>query len=162
MSRELTRQEKAAIRSLVKRWCANYDKDAGCLPLDAPCYMLGKCWTGAYCRYFRAAVLPLDPVLERSLTVERITETRPCPVGGSGTAPRSAPGLPCGSRSGHICAASGGSAWKNSPGKRLHLQDFSGALSRWAVCFPVRPRFHKNAFHIQAPGLWDILSRSSS
>ena len=34
MSRELTRQEKAAIRSLVKRWCANYDKDAGCLPLD--------------------------------------------------------------------------------------------------------------------------------
>ena len=80
MSRELTRQEKAAIRSLVKRWCANYDKDAGCLPLDAPCYMLGKCWTGAYCRYFCSAVLPLDPVLERSLTVERITETRPCPV----------------------------------------------------------------------------------
>ena len=37
MSRELTRQEKAAIRSLVKRWCANYDKDAGCLPLDCPC-----------------------------------------------------------------------------------------------------------------------------
>ena len=54
----------------------------GCLPLDCPCYMLGKCWTGAYCRYFRAAVLPLDPVLERSLTVERITETRPCPVCG--------------------------------------------------------------------------------
>ena len=82
MSRELTRQEKAAIRSLVKRWCANYDKDYGCLPLDCPCYMLGKCWTGAYCRYFRAAVLPLDPVLERSLTVERITETQPCPVCG--------------------------------------------------------------------------------
>ena len=39
MSRELTRQEKAAIRSLVKRWCANYDKDVGCLPLDTPCYM---------------------------------------------------------------------------------------------------------------------------
>ena len=52
------------------------------LPLDCECYMLGKCWTGAYCRYFRAAVLPLDPVLERSLTVERITETRPCPVCG--------------------------------------------------------------------------------
>ena len=72
MSRELTRQEKAAIRSLVKRWCANYDKDAGCLPLDCECYMLGKCWTGAYCRYFRSAVLPLDPVLERSLTVEAV------------------------------------------------------------------------------------------
>ena len=82
MSRELTRQEKTAIRSLVKRWCANYDKDAGCLLLDAPCYMLEKCWTGAYCRYFRAAVLPLDPVLERSLTVETVAETRPCPVCG--------------------------------------------------------------------------------
>ena len=70
------------IGCVVKRWCANYDKDYGCLPLDCPCYMLGKCWTGAYCRYFRAAVLPLDPVLERSLTVERITETRPCPVCG--------------------------------------------------------------------------------
>ena len=82
MSRELTRQEKAAIRKLVTKWCANYDKDYGCLPLECPCYMLGKCWTGAYCRYFRSAVLPLDPVLERSLTVERITETRPCPVCG--------------------------------------------------------------------------------
>ena len=67
MSRELTRQEKAAIRKLVTKWCANYDKD--------------------YCRYFRAAVLPLDPVLERSLTVERITETRPCPVCGSAFLP---------------------------------------------------------------------------
>ena len=60
MSRELTRQEKAAIRKLVTKWCANYDKDYGCLPLDCPCYMLGKCWTGAYCRYFRSAVLLPD------------------------------------------------------------------------------------------------------
>ena len=168
MSRELTRQEKAEIRKLVTKWCANYDKDYGCLPLDCPCYMLGKCWTGAYCRYFRSAVLPLDPVLERSLTVERITETRSCPVcgraflptGGSGIAPRLVLGLPCGSKSGRICAASGGSAWKNSPGKRLYLQGFSGALSGWAVCFPVRPCFRRNTFHIQATGLWDILSRS--
>ena len=27
MSRELARQEKAAIRKLVTKWCANYDKD---------------------------------------------------------------------------------------------------------------------------------------
>ena len=81
-------------------------------------------------------------------------------MGGSGIAPRPAPGLPCGSRSGRICAANGGSAWKNSPGKRLHLQGFSGALLGWAVCFPARPCFRRNAFHIQAPGLWDILSRS--
>ena len=26
-SRELTRQEKAAIRALVVKWCANYDRD---------------------------------------------------------------------------------------------------------------------------------------
>ena len=64
MSRELTREEKAAIRSLVVKWCANYDRECGCLPLDCECYMLGKCWTGAYCRYFRESVLPLDPALE--------------------------------------------------------------------------------------------------
>ena len=34
MSRELTRQEKTAIHKLVTKWCANYDKDYGCLPLD--------------------------------------------------------------------------------------------------------------------------------
>ena len=28
------------------------------------CYMLGKCWTSAYCRYFRESVLPLNPALE--------------------------------------------------------------------------------------------------
>ena len=56
--------------------------DYGCLPLDCPCYMLGKCWTGAYCRYFRETVLPLDPVLEKGLTAEGIAETRPCPICG--------------------------------------------------------------------------------
>ena len=49
MSRELTRQEKAAIRSLVKRWCANYDKDAGCLPLDCECYMQDGRSSAAIC-----------------------------------------------------------------------------------------------------------------
>ena len=67
MSRELTREEKRAIRKLVFSLCANYDREYGCLPLDGPCYMLGKCWTGAYCRYFRDAVLPNDPVLEAAL-----------------------------------------------------------------------------------------------
>ena len=83
MSRELTRQEKAAIRDLVMKWCANYDKSWGCLPLDCECYMLGKCWTGAMCRYFREAVLPLDPVLESALAAQGPSpETRPCPVCG--------------------------------------------------------------------------------
>lgn len=60
MARELTREEKSKIRALVVKWCANYDKEYGCLPLECECYMFGKCWTGAYCRYFREAVLPLD------------------------------------------------------------------------------------------------------
>ena len=62
--RELTREERAAIRALVVKWCANYDRAVGCLPLDCECYMLGKTWTGPLCRYFRAAVLPLVPVRE--------------------------------------------------------------------------------------------------
>lgn len=83
MSRELTREEKAAIRRLVTKLCANYDKEYGCLPLDCECYMLGKCWTGAYCRYFREAVLPTDPALEAALTCEGpAPEMRPCPVCG--------------------------------------------------------------------------------
>ena len=83
MARELTREEKAAIRKLVTRLCANYDRDVGCLPLDCPCYMLGKCWTGALCRYFREAVLPNDPVLDASLAAEGpAPEIRPCPICG--------------------------------------------------------------------------------
>ena len=61
-ARELTRDEKKKIRTLVTGMCANYDRESGlCLPLDCACYMLHKCWTGAYCRYFREAVLPLNP-----------------------------------------------------------------------------------------------------
>lgn len=81
-SRELTRDEKAAIRALVTRWCANYDREYGCLPLDCECYMLGKCWTGAYCRYFRESVLPLDPALEAALLTQGPVSSRPCPVCG--------------------------------------------------------------------------------
>ena len=83
MSRELTRKEKAEIRKLVVSLCANYDREHGCLPLDDPCYMLDKSWTGAYCHYFRESVLPNDPVLEAVLTAEGKTpETRPCLVCG--------------------------------------------------------------------------------
>ena len=88
MSRELTREEKAAIRSLVVKWCANYDRECGCLPLDCECYMLGKCWTGAYCRYFREAVLPLDPALEAALLTEGPRpDFKVCPVCGRPVSP---------------------------------------------------------------------------
>ena len=83
MARELTRSEKRAIRALVTKWCANYDRDVGCLPLDCPCYMLEKCWTRALCRYFRDAVLPLDPALEATLlTAGPMPGYKACPICG--------------------------------------------------------------------------------
>lgn len=88
MSRELTREEKTAIRALVTKTCANYDREYGCLPLECECYMLGKCWTGAYCRYFREAVLPLDPALEAALTTKGPPPAfKPCPICGGAVAP---------------------------------------------------------------------------
>lgn len=83
MCRELSRDERKGIRKLVTEMCANYDRDYGCLPLDCECYMLGKWWTGAYCRYFREAVLPLDPVLMASICEEGpAPDTRLCAVCG--------------------------------------------------------------------------------
>lgn len=87
-ARELTRSERAAIRRLVVGMCANYDPSYGCLPLDCPCYMLNKWWTGAYCKYFQNAVLPLDPVLETQLTGKNATLSRKiCPVCGAAFIP---------------------------------------------------------------------------
>ena len=79
--RELTRAERADIRALVKSMCANYDYEYGCLPLDCPCYMLNKWWTGAYCKYFQNAVLPLNPALEASLM--GCGDLKPCEVCGA-------------------------------------------------------------------------------
>ena len=83
MPRELTREEKKSIRALVTRWCANYDRDYGCLPLECECYMLMKCWTGPMCRYFRDAVLPIDSALAVQLAQEGpVEELRICPLCG--------------------------------------------------------------------------------
>lgn len=83
MCRELTRDERRTIRKLVTGECANYDSEYGCLPLECPCYMLDKCWTGALCRYFREVVLPLDPMLESSIVGEGAApDTRPCAICG--------------------------------------------------------------------------------
>lgn len=88
MARELTREEKRKIRALVVKWCANYNKEYGCLPLECECYMFGKCWTGAYCRYFREAVLPLDPALEAALLTEGPRpDFKVCPVCGGPVPP---------------------------------------------------------------------------
>lgn len=82
-SRELTRHERAAIRKLVTGMCANYDSEYGCLPLDyGGCYMLDKWWTGAYCKYFQDAVLPLDPKLEATLLGRAAPKMDACAICG--------------------------------------------------------------------------------
>ena len=50
--------------------------------------MLHKCWTGAYCHYFREAVLPLNLELQAALTTEGISpELRACAVCGKAFLP---------------------------------------------------------------------------
>jgi len=87
-SRELTRAERKAIRKMVTEICANYDNHYNiCLPLDCPCYMLNKWWTGAYCRYFQNAVLPCDPILEAVLLGKDTRFQKICPVCGAAYIP---------------------------------------------------------------------------
>ncbi len=83
-SRELTRTELSGIRKQVTGKCANFDGETRtCIPLDSMCYMLGKAWTGYYCRYFESAVLPTEPALEASLLDRDISERQKiCPVCG--------------------------------------------------------------------------------
>lgn len=120
MSRELTREEKAAIRKLVIKWCANYDREYGCLPLDCPCYMLGKCWTGAYCRYFREAVLPNNPALEALLASEgAVPDFKACPVCGGA--------VPVDGRQAYCSTACARAARKQQ--KRAHMRKKRG----WTV-----------------------------
>ena len=53
------------------------------LVTTSECYMLGKCRTGAFCRYFREAVLPLDPVLAASICEDGpAPDTRLCAICG--------------------------------------------------------------------------------
>ena len=82
--REVTREERREIKKLVASMCANYDRQYGCLPLDyGRCYMIDKCWIGSLCKYFREAVLPLNPVLETALTGEGARQpTRTCGICG--------------------------------------------------------------------------------
>ena len=81
--RELTGREKRAIRRLVKTMCANYDNEYGCLALDTDCYMFSKAYAGgALCKWFRSAVLPLNPKLERTFAGGIAADTKPCTVCG--------------------------------------------------------------------------------
>lgn len=74
--RELTRAELRDMKRLATEMCANYDRDYGCLLLDGRCYMhYGVAYTNsALCKYFRNAVLLLNPGLEAVFNGENIAE----------------------------------------------------------------------------------------
>lgn len=158
------------------KWCANYDKEYGCLPLECECYMFGKCWTGAYCRYFREAVLPLDPALEAALLTEGPPPVfKPCPICG-GAVPVDGRMAYCSEACARIALRrqkreymrkSGGDVWKLGPGNPL-ITRLSGAgfgVGRMflcpapisAKCFP-HPRAVTSGHFVQR---WRLISTNS-
>jgi len=77
--RELTAREKQSIRRLVTSACANYAHEWGCLPLDGACYMFTVAYVNSsLCKYFRDAVLPLDPALEAVFKRQPIKPCKRC------------------------------------------------------------------------------------
>lgn len=99
--------------------------------------MFGKCWTGAYCRYFREAVLPLDPALEAALLTEGPRpEFKPCPICG-GAVPADGRMAYCSESCARIALRrqkrdymrkNGGDVWKIRPRKNRLYQGFPGPL----------------------------------
>ncbi|MDL2233175.1 cysteine-rich VLP domain-containing protein [Ruminococcaceae bacterium OttesenSCG-928-L11] len=86
--RELTRSELRDTRRLVTTMCANYDHEYGCLPLETGCFMLGKAYAGgALCKYFKAAVLPLNPELEAVFCGQPKAAVRICTACGKNPVP---------------------------------------------------------------------------
>lgn len=80
---ELTAKEKSAIRKLVTSSCANYDHEYECLLLDGTCYMFTIAYnTSNLCKYFKNAVLPLNPDLERVFIGGIKPTTKPCGICG--------------------------------------------------------------------------------
>ena len=65
--KRLTQEQMPGVRRLVRQ-CCNYDGGA-CIALDdgAGCVCVQSLSYSPLCRWFRNAVLPLDPVLEASL-----------------------------------------------------------------------------------------------
>ena len=79
MTYEFTKKQHQEIRALVNE-CANYDRsDRICLLTDGPCYMMLKVYNnGKICKYFKEAVLPLNPILDAAITHREPTVTRSC------------------------------------------------------------------------------------
>ena len=84
--RELTRDELREICKLAFGMCANYDRDYECLLLNGKCYMsYGVAYTNSgLCKYFRNAVLPLNPQLEAVFNGELSGDTvKECAICGT-------------------------------------------------------------------------------
>lgn len=67
---KMTPGQLAKARRLIRNECQNYDKDHNeCLMLDegGGCACVQYISFSLLCTYFRNAILPLDPVLERDL-----------------------------------------------------------------------------------------------
>lgn len=84
--KRLTSQQIPAIRRLVRQ-CCNYDHGE-CIALDdgAGCPCVQSISYSLICKWFRAAVLPLDPALEHAL---RGGTLRRCETCGTGFVPGS-------------------------------------------------------------------------
>jgi len=83
--RELTAVELREINRFAKSMCANYDDHYNdCVLLSDSCYMTyGFGYTNtAMCKWFKKAVLPIEPGLERLLTDGGLLETKPCGICG--------------------------------------------------------------------------------
>lgn len=68
MSPELTPEQRRRCNTLIKRLCANYD-NGNCIALDEGdgCVCVQSISYHIYCKYFRNAVLPTEPILEADI-----------------------------------------------------------------------------------------------
>ncbi|MCF0134036.1 MAG: cysteine-rich VLP protein [Blautia sp.] len=70
--RELTDKEKSLIRASVRKQCANFAPEYGCLPLDSDCYMTKIGFTNSsLCRYYERSILPMEPEIMSLLSYGR-------------------------------------------------------------------------------------------
>ena len=65
---ELTPEQRRRCNALIKRLCANHD-NGNCIALDdvEGCVCVQSISYHIYCKYFRNAVLPAEPLLEADI-----------------------------------------------------------------------------------------------
>ena len=87
--KRLTPAQRARCNRLIRRLCANYD-GGNCLPLDdgEGCVCVQMISYSLLCRWFRAAVLPMDGALYAEIIQSRDSVKR-CAVCGAAFTPKS-------------------------------------------------------------------------